>query len=141
MRRLGGETEDPFRSDSFRKTMIMTATTTLFGRLRATCQHFQESRQEPNFSPIWSRTTVWSRDTAILLFQCGVSSLSQTTRSSAAYGSRLEKTEKDMYMSASKAKPQFFFMHWFRLAERKHPRYTLHVYFIASVYFIYNTNL
>lgn len=37
-------------------------------------------------------------------------------------------------------------MHWFSLAERKHPKYTLHAYFnalylFASVYFIYKTNL
>ncbi len=34
-----------------------------------------------------------------------------------------------------------FVMHWFRLAERKQPKYTLHVYLFASVYFIYKTNL
>lgn len=61
------------------------------GRLRDRCQSFKESRQEPNFSPIWSRTTIWSKSTAILLLQCRVPSLSQPTGSSAACWNRLKE--------------------------------------------------
>lgn len=66
------------------------------GRLRDRRQSFKESRQEPNFSPIWSRTTIPSRTTAILLLQCGVPSLSQPTGSSAACGNRLKEREREM---------------------------------------------
>ncbi len=68
--------------ESVRETMIISGDDDVI--LEA--ERHTSALQEPDFSPVWSRST------AILLLQCGVFSLSQTSRSSAACGNRLENT-------------------------------------------------